>query len=84
MCGAGGSPPAYQDPTCSQSASCSATPVILASSVSDCLHGFQFFNNHRKSKMSIIFSDNFPGDGLIDKSKWKFNVWTPPNGEGSF
>jgi hypothetical protein len=34
--------------------------------------------------MSIIFSDNFPGDGLIDKSKWKFNVWTPPNGEGSF
>jgi hypothetical protein len=29
--------------------------------------------------MSIIFSDNFPGDGLIDKSKWKFNVWTPPN-----
>jgi beta-glucanase (GH16 family) len=34
--------------------------------------------------MSIIFSDNFPSNGPIDRSKWKFNVWTPPNGGGSF
>ena len=26
--------------------------------------------------MSIIFSDNFPSNGPIDGSKWKFNVWS--------
>jgi hypothetical protein len=31
--------------------------------------------------MSIIFSDNFPSDGPIDGSKWKFNAYT---GGGSF
>ena len=31
--------------------------------------------------MSIIFSDNFPSNGPIDGSKWKFNVYS---GGGSF
>lgn len=33
---------------------------------------------------SIIFSDDFAGDGPINATKWNFNVWTPPNGGGSF
>lgn len=33
---------------------------------------------------SIIFGDDFSTDGPIDGIKWDFNVWTLPNGGGSF